>query len=35
MGRNGNAIPTVYVGKNGKEYVAIVATDTLNMFALQ
>jgi len=35
MERNGNANPMVYAGKNGKQYVAIVATDTLNVFALQ
>ena len=34
MERNGNANPMIYRGKNGKEYVAIMATDTLNVFAL-
>ena len=30
----GNANPMTYQGKNGKQYVAIVATDTLQVFAL-
>jgi quinoprotein glucose dehydrogenase len=34
MDRNGNANPMVYQGENGREYVAIVATDTVNVFAL-
>jgi quinoprotein glucose dehydrogenase len=34
MEKNGNANPMVYQGRNGKEYVAILATDTVNVFAL-
>ncbi len=34
MEKNGNANPAVYQGRDGKEYVAIVATDTVNVFAL-
>ena len=34
MEKNGNANPMVYQGKNGKEYVAILAADTVNVFAL-
>jgi quinoprotein glucose dehydrogenase len=34
MERNGNANPAIYQGRNGKEYIAIMATDTLNVFAL-
>jgi quinoprotein glucose dehydrogenase len=34
MEKNGNANPMVYQSKNGKEYVAILATDTVNVFAL-
>jgi len=30
----GNANPITYTGKNGKQYVAIVATDSLHVFAL-
>ena len=30
----GNANPITYAGKNGKQYVAIVATDSLQVFAL-
>jgi quinoprotein glucose dehydrogenase len=30
----GNANPMTYQAKNGKQYVAIVATDTLVVFAL-
>ena len=30
----GNANPITYTGKNGKQYVAIVATDTLQVFGL-
>ena len=30
----GNANPITYTGKNGKQYVAIVATDTLQVFSL-
>ena len=32
--RRGNADPITYRGKNGKQYVAVVATDTLAVFAL-
>jgi len=32
--RRGNANPMTYQGRNGKQYVAIVATDTLAVFAL-
>jgi len=32
--RRGNANPMTYQGKNGKQYVAIVATDTLVVYAL-
>ncbi|HEY6346358.1 MAG TPA: PQQ-binding-like beta-propeller repeat protein [Bryobacteraceae bacterium] len=34
MEKNGNANPMVYQGTNGKEYVAIMATDTVNVYAL-
>jgi quinoprotein glucose dehydrogenase len=34
MEKNGNANPIIYQGKNGKEYVAILATDTVNVFSL-
>ena len=30
----GNANPITYTGKNGKQYVAIVATDSLQVFAI-
>ena len=30
----GNANPITYLGRNGKQYVAIVATDSLQVFAL-
>ena len=30
----GNADPITYQGKNGKQYVAVVATDTLVVYAL-
>jgi quinoprotein glucose dehydrogenase len=30
----GNANPITYTGKNGKQYIAIVATDSLQVFAL-
>ena len=30
----GNANPITYTGKNGKQYVAIIATDSLQVFAL-
>ena len=32
--RRGNANPITYLGRNGKQYVAVVATDTLRVFAL-
>jgi quinoprotein glucose dehydrogenase len=32
--RRGNADPITYQGKNGKQYVAVVATDTLVVYAL-
>ena len=32
--RRGNANPITYQGRNGQQYVAIVATDTLSVFAL-
>ena len=32
--RRGNADPITYQGRNGKQYVAIVATDTLKVYAL-
>jgi quinoprotein glucose dehydrogenase len=32
--KRGNADPMTYLGANGKQYVAIVATDTLVVFAL-
>ena len=32
--RRGNANPITYQGRNGKQYVAIVATDTLAVYAL-
>ena len=34
LARNANANPVTYLGKNGKQYVAVVATDTLRVFAL-
>ena len=34
MERRGNADPITYQGRNGKQYVAVVATDTLRVFAL-
>jgi glucose dehydrogenase len=34
LNRRGNADPITYRGRNGKQYVAIVATDTLVVFAL-
>ena len=34
LDRRGNANPMTYQGKDGKQYVAIVATDTLVVFAL-
>jgi len=35
LDRRGNANPITYRGRNGKQYVAVVATDTLNVYALQ
>ncbi len=32
--RRGNADPVTYQGKNGKQYVAVVATDTVMVYAL-
>jgi quinoprotein glucose dehydrogenase len=32
--RRGNADPITYQGRNGKQYVAIVATDRIVVFAL-
>ena len=32
--RTANAVPMTYQGKNGKQYVAVVATDTVAVFAL-
>ena len=32
--RNANANPMTYEGKNGKQYVAVIATDTVRVFAL-
>ena len=32
--RRGNADPLTYLGSNGKQYVAVVATDTLSVYAL-
>jgi glucose dehydrogenase len=34
LGRRGNANPITYRGRNGKQYVAVVATDTLVTYAL-
>jgi quinoprotein glucose dehydrogenase len=34
LDKRGNADPMTYQGKNGKQYVAIVATDTLSVYAL-
>jgi glucose dehydrogenase len=34
LGRRGNADPITYQGRNGKQYVAVVATDTLMAYAL-
>lgn len=34
LGRRGNADPLTYFGRNGKQYIAVVATDTLRVFAL-
>ena len=32
--RRGNADPITYQGRNGKQYVAVVATDTVVVYAL-
>jgi quinoprotein glucose dehydrogenase len=32
--RQGNAVPMTYQGKNGKQYVAVTASDTVVVFAL-
>ena len=34
LARRGNANPITYQGRNGKQYVAVSATDTLAVFAL-
>lgn len=34
LAHNANADPITYLGKDGKQYVAIVATDTVDVFAL-
>jgi quinoprotein glucose dehydrogenase len=34
LGKVANANPMTYEGKNGKQYVAIMATDALHVFAL-
>jgi quinoprotein glucose dehydrogenase len=34
LARNANANPITYQGKNGKQYVAVVATDSVEVFAL-
>jgi quinoprotein glucose dehydrogenase len=34
LGKNANANPMTYQGKDGKQYVAIVASDTMFVFAL-
>ena len=35
LGNNGNANPMSYAGKSGKQHVAIVAGDTVNVFGLR
>ena len=32
--RNVNANPITYQGKNGKQYVAVIATDAVTVFSL-
>ena len=32
--RRGNADPITYQGRNGKQYVAVVATDTVMVYTL-
>jgi glucose dehydrogenase len=34
LDRQGNAVPMTYLGKSGKQYVAITASDTVVVFAL-
>jgi glucose dehydrogenase len=34
LNKTANANPMTYQGKNGKQYVAIMATDSLAVFAL-
>lgn len=34
LGKRGNANPITYAGRSGKQYVAIVASDTVDVFAL-
>jgi len=34
LARNANANPITYQGKNGKQYVAVIATDSVSVFAL-
>jgi len=34
MERRGNADPITYLGRNGKQYVAVMATDTLMVYSL-
>jgi len=34
MERRGNANPVTYASRTGKQYVAVVATDTLRVFSL-
>ena len=34
LGKVANANPMTYQGKNGKQYVGVIATDTLTVFAL-
>jgi len=34
LGRTANANPLTYQAKSGKQYVAVIATDTVHVFAL-
>jgi glucose dehydrogenase len=34
LDRQGNAVPMTYQAKNGKQYVAVTASDTVVVFAL-
>jgi len=34
LARNANANPLIYQGKSGKQYVAVIATDFVVVFAL-